>query len=186
MLNSRELFDDLKAQYNVRGMTDIQRAARFFLLLKTSYGSNQKDFGCIKKNIENMSEYLSRINERLAGVIIENKDFECLIKIYDRPDAFLYLDPPYYGTEKYYQAHFSHDDHERLCSVLKNVKGKFLLSYNDCEYVRELYRDFNIEGIQRNHNLLNRYEGKENRYCEVLVRNYWENLCKIINLRTDM
>lgn len=33
MLNSRELFEDFKAQYNTRGMTDIQRAARFFMLL---------------------------------------------------------------------------------------------------------------------------------------------------------
>ncbi|WP_050814131.1 DNA adenine methylase [Clostridium sp. BNL1100] len=86
--------------------------------------------------------------------------------------AFFYLDPPYYGTEKYYQAEFKPEDHETLAKTLKRLKGKFLLSYNDCEYVRELYKDFTIEEIQRNHNLLNRYEGKEKTYCEVLVRNY--------------
>lgn len=172
LLNSRELFNDFKSQYNLQGLTDIQRAARFFMILKTSYGSNQRDFGCIKKNIANITEYLDRISKRLAGVVVENRDFEKLIKTYDRPEAFFYLDPPYYGTEKYYQAEFKPEDHERLAKTLKCIKGKFLLSYNDCEYVRELYKEFTIEEIQRNHNLLSRYEGKEKTYCEVLVRNY--------------
>lgn len=59
--------------------------------------------------------------------------------MYDIPNALLYLDPPYYGTEKYYQAQFAKDDHIRLCKVLENVEGKFILSYNDCEYIRNLY-----------------------------------------------
>lgn len=172
MLNSRELFEDFKAQYNIRGMTDIQRAAKFFMLLKTSYGSNQKNFGCVKKDMSIMTEYLTRIQDRLAGVVVENKDFEDLIKVYDRPYAFFYLDPPYYGTERYYQAQFATEDHERLCRVLKEVKGKFLLSYNDCGYVKELYRDFKIECIARNHNLLNRYGDKDNTYFELLISNY--------------
>ncbi len=36
-LNSRELFEDMKSQYKSSGFTDIQRAARFFMLTKTSY-----------------------------------------------------------------------------------------------------------------------------------------------------
>jgi DNA adenine methylase len=119
LLNSRELFEDFKAQYEVRGKTDIQRAAKFFMLLKTSYGSDQKSFGCVKKNINHMTEYLERINERLNGVVVENRDFERLIDVYDRPDALLYLDPPYYGTEKYYQAQFSHEDHGDCVECLK-------------------------------------------------------------------
>jgi DNA adenine methylase len=119
MLNSRELFDDFKAQYNTRGMTDIQKAARFFMLLKTSHGSNQNTFGCVKKNVELMKKYLARIESRLSGVVIENKDFEDLLHIYDKPDTFIYLDPPYYGTEKYYQAQFSELDHIRLYNTLR-------------------------------------------------------------------
>lgn len=107
MLNSRELFEDFKAQYCVWGMTEIQRAARFFMLVKTSYGSDARTYGCIKKDITTMTEYLSRIQERLSGVVIENKDFENLIKVYDRPDALIYLDPPYYGTECKSQSEFS-------------------------------------------------------------------------------
>ncbi|WP_242651759.1 DNA adenine methylase [Ruminiclostridium cellulolyticum] len=73
----------------------------------------------MKKNISNMTEYLDRSSKRLAGVIVENRHFEDLIRTYDRPDAFLYLDPPYYGTEKYYQAEFKPEDDERLAKTLK-------------------------------------------------------------------
>ncbi|WP_373844550.1 DNA adenine methylase [Clostridium sp.] len=46
----------------------------------------------------------------------------------------IYLDPPYYGIERYYQVQFSKEDHIRLFDCLKKVKGKFILSYNDCEF----------------------------------------------------
>ncbi len=173
MLNSREMFDDFKAQCNVRGMTDIQRAARFFILLKTSYGANGRSYGCIKKDITAVTDYLKQIKSRLSAVIIEHKDFEDLIKVYDKTDALSYFDPPYYGTEKYYKNYaFSVEDHTRLISVLKGIKGKFLLSYNDCEFIRELYKDFIIEEISRNHPLRSRYSDSEHNYKELLIRNY--------------
>ncbi len=172
MLNSRELFEDFKAQYNTRGMTDIQRAARFFMLIKTSYGSDARTYGCVKKNTTVAIEYLDKIQERLSRVVVENKDFEDLLKVYDRPSALFYLDPPYYGTEKYYQAQFAKGDHERLCSVLKGIRGKFILSYNDCEFIWEQYDNFHIEAIERNHNLTARYEDKDKKYGEVIIRNY--------------
>lgn len=172
MLNSREQFEDFKTQYNVRGMTDIQRAARFFMLIKTSYGSDVRSYGCVKKDIHTMVLYLTKIQKRLARVVIENKDFESLIKVYDKPDALLYLDPPYYMTEKYYQAEFTYGDHKRLNDALKNAKGKFLLSYNDCEYIRELYKDFTIESISRNNKLVGRYTDRDKKYYEIIIRNY--------------
>jgi len=172
MLNSRELFEDFKAQYSIRGMTDIQRAARFFMLIKTSYGSDVRSYGCVKKNISVMVQYLDKIQERLSRVVIENKDFESLIKVYDKPDGLIYFDPPYYGTEKYYDADFPKDDHTRLFVAITKVKGKFLLSYNDCEYIRELYKGFRIEEICRNHNLVGRYNSKEGKYNELIIQNY--------------
>lgn len=172
MLNSREMFEDFKAQYNTRGMTDIQRAARFFMVIKTSYGADARSYGCAKRDPSIVIKYLDRIQERLSKVVIENKDFEALIKSYDRPDALFYLDPPYYGTEKYYQAQFSPDDHERLYRILKTLKGRFILSYNDCDYIRDRYENFRVEEVERNNNLVTRYDDKDKRYSEVIITNY--------------
>ncbi len=43
----------------------------------------------------------------------------------------------------------NHEEHERLNHVLKDIKGKFILSYNDCEYIWERYENFHIEAIGR-------------------------------------
>ena len=167
---SREQFFDSKSQIEVRGLTDIQRAARYFHIIKVSFGADRKTFGTNKKNLSNSIEYLEEVQERLKNVVIENKDFESLIKVYDRPGALFYLDPPYHGTEKYYAAGFLQEDHFRLKTVLKGIKGKFILSYNDDEFIRELYKDFQIEGISRNSNLTNKVDA--DRYDELIIRNY--------------
>ncbi len=172
MLNSREFFDDFKSQFEAKGLTDIQRAARFFMLLKTSYGSKGRSYGCIKKDINVAIDYLTDIQKRLSSVVVENKDFEDLINVYDRPGALFYVDPPYYGTEGYYQALFTPADHVRLNEKLKTIKGKFLLSYNDCDFVRELYKGFTIEEVSRNDNLRTRYESLGHTYHELLIKNY--------------
>lgn len=172
VLNSRELFEDFISQYTTKGLTDIQRAARFFILIKTSYGSNCRNYGCTKKDVNSTIQYLSKVQERLTHVVIENKDFEDLIRVYDKKDSLIYLDPPYFGTEKYYSAKFSLQDHLRLKNTLEKIEGKFILSYNDCEYIRDIYKNFTIEAISRNNNLVGRYHDKSNTYKELIIRNF--------------
>lgn len=170
LLISREQFFDCKNQLDTRGLTDIQRAARYLFIIKISFGSDRRTFGTNKKNLANTIEYLPQIKDRLKNVVIENKDFESLIKVYDRPGALFYLDPPYVGTEKYYDSGFGADDHIRLNTLLKGIKGKFILSYNDDEMIRELYRDFEIVGISRNSNLSNKTNAEE--YKELVIKNF--------------
>lgn len=152
---------------NQRGETDIQRAARYFYQIKESFGCDIKSFATAPKPWIKATGYLTTVKSRLNGVVIENLDFERLIRIYDRSDALFYLDPPYHGTERYYQATFADADHQRLRDVLQGVKGKWVLSYNDDEYIRDLYKDYRIEGIERNNNL-----ASGNRYKELIICNY--------------
>lgn len=169
VLNSREVFHNFLDEYKKEGKTDIQRAARFMMLVKTSYGSKYTTFGGKPINLNNMSEYLNLVSARLARVIIENKDFEDLIISQDKEKTLFYLDPPYYETEKYYQnVDFKKEDHVRLYNLLKNVKGKFILSYNDCDYIRELYKDYNIKEVCRFNNLS--FKTKE--FKELIITNY--------------
>ena len=65
---------------------------------------------------------------------VENMDFEDVVKKYDSPTTYFYMDPPYWKTENYYSNHdFGRDDHERLANVLHGIQGKFSLSYYDFE-----------------------------------------------------
>lgn len=105
-------------------------------------------------------------SRRLDRVLIEHKDFEELIKQYDRPNALFYCDPPYHTTEKHYSERFSETDHYRLNTVLKALKGRFILSYNDDDFVRELYKDFDIKAVERQNNL------SKGSFKEVIIKNF--------------
>lgn len=164
--NSREMFSDALEQLHCRGFTDIQRAARYFIKMRISYGSNGRQFGCSSKPLQKATEYLSTVSSRFASVVIEHKNYDDLIKVYDRPKAFFYLDPPYYGAEKMYDVTFTKEDHLNLKQHLSNIKGLFLLSYNDDPFIRDLYKNFNIEPIQRSNNL------STGNYRELLISNY--------------
>ncbi len=170
ILMSREQFFDAKEQMKVQGLTDIQKAARFYILIKESFGSGIQTFGVRPKNMANAIEHILEVSRRLRMVVIENQDFERILKTYDKEDALFYLDPPYYETEKYYPDRFMPEDHVRLKEALGKIKGKFLLSYNDCEYIWKLYSGYDIVEVARMHNLI---QGKEKpRYKELLIKNY--------------
>ena len=167
---SREQFFDFRDQVQVRGLTDIQRAARYYLLIKCSFGSDIRSFGVRGKNLENSIEYLKEVKKRLNTTVIENKDFEGLIKTYDREKALFYLDPPYFETEKYYDVGFLKQDHLRLRDTLEKIKGKFVLSYNDSEYIRNLYSGYQIISVERQNNLVAKLASE--RYKEIIVKNF--------------
>ena len=149
---------------------DVRRATMFLKLLRFSYSSSGKSYASQPFDIRKLFGLISQLQDRMANIVVENQDFETLIKHYDRPDAFFYLDPPYFSTEDMYEVGFGWDDHVRLRDTLKNIKGKFLLSYNDCE-IRELYNGFSMFDFSRTHSMAQRYEaGKE--FKELLIGNY--------------
>lgn len=170
ILMSREQFFNAKEQMEVQSLTDIQRAAKFYILIKESFGTDLRSFGIRPKNMGNAIDYILTVSKRLNNVVIENQDFERILKTYDKKDALFYLDPPYYETEKYYPDRFMPEDHVRLKNALEKIKGKFLLSYNDCEYIRKLYKKFNIIEVDRVHNLI--YKEEKPRYRELIIKNF--------------
>ena len=175
-LSQRELtpvqFEEIRAILLEKAqLYDIRRAAAFFKVIRYSYGSGCTSYGCQPFDIRKTFDLIWQGSRRLKDTVIENKDFEELIKQYDRENAFIYCDPPYYLTEGHYAVEFRREDHFRLRDTLKGCQGKFLVSYNDCEFIRELYQDFRIESVSRLNNLAQRYDsGCE--YAEVLISNY--------------
>jgi len=153
---------------------DVSRAVAFFKVNRMSYGSGMDSFNCRPINLRKAYTLIWDAYHRLAGtVILENKDFQDLIKHYDREDTFFYLDPPYYMAEKLYAVAFPRADHQRLFDVLthKDRKGKWLLSYNDEPFIRELYAGYYQYDFTRHHSLAARYrDGAE--YNEILIANY--------------
>jgi len=74
-----------------------------------------------------------------------NEDYKYVINKFDYRNTFFYIDPPYYGFEHRYDNHdFTKESHEDLFFLLKNIKGKFMLSCYDFYLVPEYSKFCNI------------------------------------------
>jgi DNA adenine methylase len=82
---------------------------------------------------------------------VNNLSFDKVLEKYN--DVYLFLDPPYYlgGDSKvdkgiYPNSSFpifhNNFDHKLLCEMLNEHKGKFMMTYNNCEEIRKLYKDY--------------------------------------------
>ena len=96
---------------------------------------------------------------KVPNMSVECKSFDEVIPSY--PNDFLYCDPPYYMEKKEgdddnkmfkaiypnsnWAIHHIHFDHDKLRDLLHSHNGKFILSYNDCEWVRENYKGFKFK-----------------------------------------
>jgi len=150
-ITSRREFERL-AKVNPLTLTDLERAARFLYLQRTSFSGKVagRTFGIslergARFNLMRLLPLLEDIHERLSAVIIENLDWADFINRYDRENTLLYLDPPYFGVENYYGKDlFSRDQFSHLATRLERIKGKFILSINDVPEIRRLFANFTI------------------------------------------
>jgi DNA adenine methylase len=136
-LYSRDEFNYARKKLERGNLSDIERAAYFFLIIRQSFAGQGEVWGYEvetskqAKDWFNLGGLLREVHKRLANVQIENEDFRNIIPRYDREDTFFYLDPPYYpltysvGLMKY---PLSVEDYDDLFYLLLNIKGKVLLS----------------------------------------------------------
>lgn len=175
ILNSRLDFEYMKYMLHSKAvLPDVRRAAYYYALIRYSYASSVDSFGSQPHAMWKNFPLITAAAKRLQNVVIENKDCVKLVGQYDRKESFFYCDPPYYETEGYYEGGgFGRDDHARLAEALVTMQGKFLLSYNDCPEIRELYcrPGIYIEGISRLSNMAQRFDAGC-QYPELLISNY--------------
>jgi DNA adenine methylase len=98
-----------------------------------------------KSNPYNKLKNINEYQERMKNTTLLSQDYKTVIKNYDGPDTFFFLDPPYEkSTVLYKHGGF---DFKRLKDTLTGIKGKFLLTLNDSSYIRDLFSNFKIMGI---------------------------------------
>lgn len=174
--HSRREFSDFKAQ---PGLTDIQRAVRFYMILKSCFGGKGgttcSNFGYGTMGRARFCRTglaaIRRCHKRLSGVIVENLDFADCIRRYDRPHTFFYCDPPYFETGGY-QADFGIEQHKSLAAILRAIKGKFLLSINDHAVIRKLYAELKIVPVDTRYTVSRDKYAAQKTCGELLIANY--------------
>jgi DNA adenine methylase len=129
---------------------DYEVAAKYaYVLTQVFSGSKPETSSFIDLKGKYRSKYLSFrdklskpdwVDHFLKITDVENMDFADVITKYDSKSTYVYLDPPYWKTENYYNNHdFDRGDHERLANTIKGMEGKFSLSYYDFPLLHEWF-----------------------------------------------
>ena len=132
-------------QTQTRFRSKLQRAAVFYVLNRSSFSGSTLSGGMSPEHPRFTLSAIERLrNFYNPNISVEKGDFKQSLA--GHPHTFAYLDPPYLISSSLYgrkgDAHKDFD-HEGLAEILK-IREHWILSYNDCEPIREMYEGFHI------------------------------------------
>jgi DNA adenine methylase len=166
----------------IEGATDdeIELAVAFFENQIYSFSSTGTSFGIAAKDMTKRFGRLLAASIRLRNATILNKDYKDAINYAAGPNTFIFLDPPYRGTENYYQnSNFDTTEHDKLFEFMHGIdekyngKCKFLITYNNDPYIKALADKYGFDTYiqKRLHNMLQGAKPGE-MFEELLIGNY--------------
>ena len=156
-------------------LSELDAAAYYFFNHNLSYGPMY--LGWMSKIYQSqtkwdkMTHYIG--SYRNPNLEVCKASFDEIIPNY--PNDLIYLDPPYYLKKDddnkmlkgmypncNIDVHHTGFNHELLRDLLHNHKGTFILSYNNCETIREYYKDFTLVYPEWHYS----YQAGEKRVCK--------------------
>jgi DNA adenine methylase len=149
-LHSRKMFMDAWMMYNDPDPVDeVKRAWAVFTVASQSFGSQLKGSwgydrkkGSVAIKVMNKKRmFTDQLHERIERTQIDCRDAISVIKSFDCPDAFFYVDPPYPGTNCGHYGGYTYQHFEDLLKVLHGIQGKFLLSNYPQEILDQFCRE---------------------------------------------
>lgn len=174
----RELYKYLNSDFE---LSDFNKAVRFFIMNRITFSGIMDSGGysqqAFEKRFTNSSiERLKKISPYLDEVLITCVDYEELL-VKDGEEVFLFLDPPYYqpSKSKLYgvkgNLHTSFD-HQRFAENAKQCKHKWLLTYDDCLEIRNLFSFANVIELQVQYGMNNYKQKSAAIGKELIITNY--------------
>ena len=169
---TQEMLKDWKTDFYVREnpitLTPVEIASYYYFNHNTSYGPGYLGWASsvylTQPKWDKMIDDISKFDG--SKLQVSQSDFSNVISTH--PNDFIYLDPPYYmgkdSDNKMHAAiypmknipvHHEGFNHELLRDLLHSHKGKFIMSYNNCETIREYYKDFRLEYPSWNYSMGN-------------------------------
>lgn len=165
-----------KANYD-----EIEQAAAFFVFNRITFSGTTEAGGFSTQAFENRFtdssiERLKKIAPVLENVRITNFDYEKVVNA-DGRDVFLFLDPPYfsatnsalYGKNGNLHRIF---DHERFADCLRRCPHRWLVTYDDSPFVRELFAFANVKGWNLMYGMRNVTANSNQMGNELFISNY--------------
>ena len=148
---SKTEFLEYRAQI-MQETQQLEQSVMYFIINRCSFSGATLSGGFSQdasKNRFTWSSIQKIAQLELQEFEIANQDFtDFLAQLEQFPRDLLFLDPPYYldkGSKLYGKSGDMHEGfpHEVLFRIIEN-RQNWIMTYNDCEYIRDLYKDFLI------------------------------------------
>jgi DNA adenine methylase len=170
---------------NINGFNDLERAAAFFIYNRITFSGTSLSGGFSEgaftgRFTESSIQRLNQFAKVINGSTITNLDYEELVK-QDGENVFIFLDPPYYSATKsalYGKNGNLHKsfDHNRFAENMRNCNHKWLITYDDSPFIRELFSFANIIAWDLTYGMRNVTESSDQQGKELFISNYLEQL----------
>ncbi len=177
--NGKKLFYYLRE--NIGEFDETKIAAAFFVFNRITFSGTTEAGGFSaqafeKRFTDSSVERLLKMPEILNGVKITNLDYESALNSAGE-SVFLFLDPPYFSATnsalygKNGELHKTFD-HERFAENLKNCSHRWLLTYDDSPFIRELYSFAEITDWSLTYGMRNVAADSNQQADELFISNY--------------
>jgi DNA adenine methylase len=166
---------------NLENFNDLESAAAFFIYNRITFSGTTLSGGFSESAFtgrftESSIKRLNGLAVIINGSTITNYDYEKLVNEKGE-NVFIFLDPPYYSATKsalYGKNGNLHKsfDHKRFAENMKNCKHKWLITYDDSEYIRDLFSFANILPWNLVYGMRNITENSDQTGKELFISNY--------------
>lgn len=141
-INGNYTQNDFTEVMDSKPSTQLGKGLKYLFLGKNSFLGNMRTFNELGSKIS--THYDNKYKERLKDTKILNTDYKKVINEYDGVNTLIYLDPPYENSKDYKYS----IEPEEIFEVVSNIKGKFLLSYNYSENIKNIFRKFKMKKVK--------------------------------------
>ncbi|HOJ19459.1 MAG: DNA adenine methylase [Ignavibacteriales bacterium] len=172
---------------NLERFNDLERAVAFFIYNRITFSGTSLSGGFSEhaftgRFTESSIQRLSQFAKVIKEARITNLDYEALVKA-EGKNVFIFLDPPYYSATKsalYGKNGNMHKsfDHINFAETMRLCKHKWLITYDDSNYIRNLFSFANIIPWDLTYGMRNVTRGSDQKGKELFISNYLEYLPK--------
>ena len=166
---------------NHKDFDDLEKAAAFFVYNRITFSGTTLSGGYSEgaftgRFTESSIKRLNDLAKVINGSLITNSDYEELLKK-EGDNVFIFLDPPYYSATKsalYGKNGHLHKsfNHKRFAENMKNCEHKWLITYDDSEYIRNLFSFAHITPWNLTYGMRNVTENSDQTGKELFISNY--------------
>lgn len=184
-VNGKELH--LFLRENIADFDDIKKASAFFVFNRITFSGTTEAGGFSeqafqKRFTESSIQRLGLLKNVVKNTQITNLDYEEVVKA-EGENVFIFLDPPYFSATKsalYGKNGKLHKDfdHERFAQVMKNCQHKWLITYDNCDYIKDLFSFAHISEWNLMYSMRNQTESSEQLGKEIFISNFVTNKVK--------